>query len=75
MMMGAMDTSIGDAFKTGIHMEGYQKMKAWYDAVNPPMCDVDDVANLCVNLTYGKGVGAINGSCIAVDNGWSCVVG
>lgn len=75
MMMGAMDTSIGDAFKTGIHMEGYQKMKAWYDAVGAPPCDVNEVASFCVNLTYGKGIGAINGSCIAVDNGWTCVVG
>ncbi|KAJ5155368.1 hypothetical protein N7492_008171 [Penicillium capsulatum] len=75
MMMGAMDTSIGDAFRTGIHMEGYQKMKTWYEAVNPPMCDLDEVAGFCVNLTYGKGSWVMNGSCIAVDNGWSCVVG
>ncbi|KAJ5989024.1 hypothetical protein N7481_004234 [Penicillium waksmanii] len=75
LMMGGMNTNIADVFKNGMNMEGYQKFSSVYEAVKAPMCDVDEVAGLCTNLTYGKGASIINGACIAVDNGWSCVVG
>ncbi|EPS29691.1 hypothetical protein PDE_04641 [Penicillium oxalicum 114-2] len=75
LMMGAMNTNIADVFKTGMHMEGYQKMNAVYEAVQAPACDLDEVAGFCTNLTYGKGSSVINGACIALDNGWTAVVG
>ncbi|KAJ5683435.1 hypothetical protein N7462_006600 [Penicillium macrosclerotiorum] len=75
MMMGGMQTNIADVFKSGLHMEGYQKMNSIYEAVNAPFCDLDEAAGFCLNLTYGKGASIINGACIAVDNGWTCVVG
>lgn len=75
MMMGAMNTNIADVFKTGMHMEGYQKMNSVYESIKAPACDLDEVAGFCVNLTYGPGASVINGACIAIDNGWTCVVG
>lgn len=74
-MMGGMVTNIADAFKTGIHMEGYQKMTSIHEAIQAPHVDVDEVAGFCVNMTYGKGAGQINGATIAIDNGWTSVVG
>ncbi|KAF7713744.1 PKS/NRPS-like protein biosynthetic cluster [Penicillium ucsense] len=75
LMMGAMQTNIADVFKTGMNMEGYQRMNAVYEAVQAPACDLDEVAGFCTNLTYGKGSSVINGACIALDNGWTAVVG
>jgi NAD(P)-dependent dehydrogenase (short-subunit alcohol dehydrogenase family) len=75
LMMGAMDTNVADAFKTGINVEGHQKMKAVFDSINAPYCDLEEVAGFCTSMTYGKGASIINGACIAVDNGWTCVVG
>lgn len=75
LMLGGMNTNIADVFSNGMNMDGYQKFNSVYEAVNAPMCDVNEVAGFCTNLTYGKGASIINGACIAVDNGWSCVVG
>lgn len=75
LIMGAMNTNVADAFKTGIHTEGYQKMNTVYEAINAVPCDLEEVAGFCTSLTYGNGSSIINGACIAVDNGWSCVVG
>ncbi|KAJ5235700.1 uncharacterized protein N7469_004868 [Penicillium citrinum] len=75
LMMGGMNTNIADVFQNGVNMDGMQKFKSVFEAVNAPMCDVNEVAGFCTSLTYGKGASIINGACIAVDNGWSCVVG
>ncbi|KAJ6087586.1 hypothetical protein N7467_006500 [Penicillium canescens] len=75
LMMGGMNTNIVDAFKTGMHMEGYQKMTSILESIQAPHVDVDEVAGFCVNMTYGKGAGQINGATIAIDNGWTSVVG
>ncbi|KAJ5753970.1 uncharacterized protein N7511_008123 [Penicillium nucicola] len=75
LMMGGMHTNIVDAFKTGMHTEGYQKMASILESIQTPPVDVDEVAGFCVNLTYGKGAGQINGATIAIDNGWTSVVG
>jgi NAD(P)-dependent dehydrogenase (short-subunit alcohol dehydrogenase family) len=75
VMVGGMNTNIADAFKTGMHMEGYQKMASILESIQTPLMDVDEVAAFCLNLTYGKGAGQINGATIAVDNGWTSIVG
>ncbi|KAJ5306050.1 hypothetical protein PENANT_c024G01908 [Penicillium antarcticum] len=75
LMMGGMNTNIVDAFKTGMHMEGYQKMASILESIQTPHVDVDEVAGFCVNMTYGKGAGQINGATIAIDNGWTSIVG
>lgn len=74
-MMGGMETNISDSLKTGINMEGYQKMSSILDAVKVPMVELDDAANLCVTVASGKGFGIVNGTCISADNGWSSIVG
>lgn len=74
-MMGAMNTNLGDAFKTGIHVEGHRKMNTVYESINVEPRDLNEVAGFCTSITYGKGASIINGACIAVDNGWTCVVG
>lgn len=56
-------------------MEGYKKMVNVLEAIQAPYVDVNEVAGFCVNLTYGKGAGHINGATIAIDNGWTSVVG
>lgn len=73
--MGAMNTNVADAFKTGINMDGYQKLNTILESIKAPPCDLDEVAGFCTSMTYGKGTSIINGACIAVDNGWTCVVG
>lgn len=75
LMMGAMETNIVDAFNSGMHIEGYKKMVNVLEAIQAPYVDVNEVAGFCVNLTYGKGAGHINGATIAIDNGWTSVVG
>lgn len=75
LMVGSMHTNIGDALKSGMNMEGYQKTNALLEAVQAPLCDLEEVAGFCLTMTYGKGAGVINGACIAVDNGWTGMVG
>jgi NAD(P)-dependent dehydrogenase (short-subunit alcohol dehydrogenase family) len=75
LMMGGMETNIVDAFKSGMHMEGYQKLVSVLEAIQAPHVDVNEVAGFCVNMTYGKGAAQINGATIAIDNGWTSVVG
>ena len=73
--MGAMETNIADAFKAGMNMEGYQKLNELLTALKIPSCDVELVADICTALTFGKGMGLINGACIPVDQGWSGIYG
>ncbi|OQE37430.1 hypothetical protein PENCOP_c010G07214 [Penicillium coprophilum] len=75
LMMGGMDTNIVDAFKSGMHMEGYEKLAGILKGIQAPHVDVNEVAGFCVNMTYGKGAGQINGATIAIDNGWTSIVG
>ncbi|KAJ5336389.1 Glucose/ribitol dehydrogenase [Penicillium brevicompactum] len=75
LMMGGMETNIVDAFGSGINVQGMQKLKTVLEAIQAPHVDVNEVAAFCVNLTYGRGASQINGATIAIDNGWTSVVG
>jgi len=75
LMMGGMETNIVDAFRTGMHVQGMEKMQTILEAIQAPHVDVNEVAGFCVNMTYGRGASQINGATIAVDNGWTSVVG
>ena len=75
LMMGGMETNIVDAFRTGMHVQGMEKMQTVLEAIQAPHVDVNEVAGFCVNMTYGRGASQINGATIAVDNGWTSVVG
>lgn len=75
LMMGGMQTNISDALKSGMNMDGYGLAAPILEAVKAPMCDLDEVAGFCLNMTYGKGASVINGACIALDNGWTGMVG
>ncbi|KAJ5780732.1 Glucose/ribitol dehydrogenase [Penicillium paradoxum] len=75
LMLGGMATNIVDAFSTGIHPEGMGKVQAILEAVKAPHVDIDEVAGFCVSMTYGKGASQINGATIAIDNGWTSIVG
>jgi NAD(P)-dependent dehydrogenase (short-subunit alcohol dehydrogenase family) len=75
LMMGAMETNIVDAFRTGMNVEGCEKLKTVLEAIQAPPVDINEVAGFCVNMTYGKGASQINGATIAIDNGWTSVVG
>ncbi|KAJ5717956.1 Glucose/ribitol dehydrogenase [Penicillium malachiteum] len=74
LMMGGMHTNIFEAAQNGLNMEGFQKANAVREALNLPLCEVDTAADLCLNLTTGKGFGIVNGACIAADNGWTSFV-
>lgn len=73
--MGARETNVGDAFHGGINREGYQKMSELMKAAGTPLCNIDEVADLCVYLAHGKGAGLINGALINVDHGWGSIMG
>ena len=75
LMMGGMETNIVDAFRTGMHVQGMEKMQTILEAIQAPHVDVNEVAGFCVNMTYGRGASQINGATIAVDNGWTSIVG
>lgn len=75
LMMGGMETNIVDAFGSGLNVQGMQKLKTVLEAIQAPHVDVNEVAGFCVNLTYGRGASQINGATIAIDNGWTSVVG
>ncbi|KAJ0414026.1 short chain dehydrogenase/oxidoreductase [Aspergillus carlsbadensis] len=74
-MMGAMNTNVTDAFRTGINKEGYQKTRDAMEALRIPLCDLDDVADLCVELSHGARSRLLNGALIHVDNGWGSMMG
>lgn len=76
LTLGVMpETNINDAFKAGIHPEGRQKVGAILSGLRPTPCNPTDVAALCVALTSGPAGNAVNGAVIAVDHGWTSVVG
>jgi NAD(P)-dependent dehydrogenase (short-subunit alcohol dehydrogenase family) len=75
LMMGGMETNIVDAFRNGMHAQGMEKMKTIFEAIQAPHVDVNEVAGFCVNMTYARGASQINGATIAIDNGWTSVVG
>lgn len=75
LVAGGMDTNIGDAIRTGINVEGYQKAKELLDALKMPLCDVERVAEVCASVTFDKGMSVVNGACIPVDHGWAGVYG
>lgn len=76
LMLGVMpETNINDAFHAGIHPGGRQKVGAILSGLRPTPCNPADVAALCVALTSGPAGNAVNGAVIAVDHGWTSVVG
>ncbi|KAL3484599.1 hypothetical protein BJX62DRAFT_248312 [Aspergillus germanicus] len=74
-MMGAMNTNISDAFRSGINTEGYQKMRDAMQALKIPLCDLDDVADLALEVSHGARSRLLNGALIHVDNGWGSMMG
>ncbi|KAE8379834.1 hypothetical protein BDV26DRAFT_303396 [Aspergillus bertholletiae] len=75
LMMGGMNTNITDAFHAGINEEGKGKAIGIMGSVRSPLCDIEEVAEICVSMTSGKGNRLINGACIPVDHGYSGTVG
>ncbi|KAI7763120.1 hypothetical protein LZL87_013914 [Fusarium oxysporum] len=76
LMLGIIGgTNLNDAFKTGVHPEGRQKLGEILSGVRPLPCDVKDLAELCVSLASGPGWNVVNGAVIAVDRGWTSIVG
>ncbi|KAF7176947.1 hypothetical protein CNMCM7691_004372 [Aspergillus felis] len=75
LMLGGMKTNIADAFQAGINMEGKDKAFEILGAIKPPMCEIDDVADMCLFLACGRGSKLINGAIIPADNGWTGVLG
>ncbi|KAL2222477.1 dehydrogenase with different specificitie [Thermoascus aurantiacus ATCC 26904] len=75
LMIGAMDTNIVDAFRGGVNDEGKDIILNIVKAARAPSCDLDQVADLCLFLSAGKGGKVVNGACIAADNGWSGTLG
>ncbi|KAF6842702.1 Dihydroanticapsin 7-dehydrogenase 2 [Colletotrichum musicola] len=68
-------THLNEAFRDGCHDEGRQKLGQIFSGVPPQPCKVKDVADICLSLAAGPGWSTVNGSLIAVDNGWTSVVG
>ncbi|KAH8433027.1 SDR family NAD(P)-dependent oxidoreductase [Aspergillus melleus] len=75
LMLGGMDTNIVEAFQSGINAAGMGKAKGIIEAVGVPLCQPDQVADVCLSLSSGKGSKLINGACIPVDQGWTGIVG
>jgi NAD(P)-dependent dehydrogenase (short-subunit alcohol dehydrogenase family) len=75
LMLGGMNTNIIDAFHAGINMEGKDKAAEIFSAIKAPMCELNDVADMCLSLACGRGSKLINGAIIPVDNGWTGIVG
>ncbi|PLB53797.1 putative short chain dehydrogenase/oxidoreductase [Aspergillus steynii IBT 23096] len=75
LMLGGMDTNIVDAFQSGINAVGLNKARGIMAAVQAPLCQADQAADVCLSLACGKGSKLINGACIPVDQGWTGVVG
>ncbi|GES61720.1 short-chain dehydrogenase/oxidoreductase [Aspergillus terreus] len=75
LMMGGMNTNITDAFMAGVNEEGMKKVKELMEAVKTPLCELDQVAELCLTLASSRGARLINGACIPVDHGFCGIVG
>ncbi|KAH7044069.1 hypothetical protein B0J12DRAFT_577981 [Macrophomina phaseolina] len=75
LMVGPMQTEFGAAHRGSHHEEGSRKVMEILSGVGIQLCDVREVADLCVSLATGPGSSLINGACIAVDHGWTSVVG
>ncbi|CEN60533.1 hypothetical protein ASPCAL02969 [Aspergillus calidoustus] len=74
-MMGAMNTNVTDAFRSGINTDGYQKTRDVMQALRVPLCGLDDVADLALELSHGARSKLLNGALIHVDNGWGSMMG
>ncbi|KAF7121979.1 hypothetical protein CNMCM5793_009533 [Aspergillus hiratsukae] len=75
LMLGGMNTNIIDAFHAGINMEGKDKATEILSAIKTPLCELNDVADMCLSVACGRGSKLINGAIIPVDNGWTGIVG
>ncbi|KAG2026683.1 hypothetical protein GB937_001469 [Aspergillus fischeri] len=75
LLLGGMDTNITDAFQAGFNKEGQDKALEIGTAVKARLCEIDDVADMCLFLACGKGSKLINGALIPADNGWTGVLG
>ncbi|KAE8334958.1 hypothetical protein BDV24DRAFT_169688 [Aspergillus arachidicola] len=75
LMIGGMATNITEAFMAGVNEEGKEKVVSIMGATRSPLCDIDEVAEVCVSMTCGKGSRLINGACIPIDHGFSGTVG
>ncbi|KAI9706749.1 MAG: hypothetical protein M1820_004719 [Bogoriella megaspora] len=69
ILPGAMQTNIGDSVGQNPHQEGLEISRKTF-AVEPGLCDLQDVANLCVYLASDDAIIA-NGACVPADLGWA----
>ncbi|KAF2232695.1 putative short chain dehydrogenase/oxidoreductase [Viridothelium virens] len=69
ILPGAMATNIGDSASKGANEEGLEIARRTF-AVEPPMCEVSDVANLCLYLCSDNSA-IVNGACVSADGGWA----
>lgn len=74
-MMGGMQTNIAEAFQSGVNIEGMNRCTAAMKALQIPLCELEDAAELSLYLAGGKGIGIVNGGCISGDNGWTAHFG
>ncbi|KAF9884526.1 hypothetical protein FE257_001714 [Aspergillus nanangensis] len=75
LMMGGMQTNIQDAFMSGINQDGMARVQKLFATAEVPMCDLDQVAEVCLTVASSQGMKLINGTCIPVDHGLSGTLG
>ncbi|KAJ5761160.1 hypothetical protein N7520_008316 [Penicillium odoratum] len=75
LMMGSMPTNIADSMRTGLNVDNLQRVTGILGALRVPLCELEECAELSLQLAGGKGFSIVNGVCISADNGFTAVVG
>ncbi|KAJ6011564.1 Glucose/ribitol dehydrogenase [Penicillium sp. IBT 35674x] len=75
LMMGGMRTNIFESIQSGVNVDGMNRCTAAMKALQIPLCELEDAAELSLYMAGGKGVGIVNGGCISADNGWTAHFG
>jgi NAD(P)-dependent dehydrogenase (short-subunit alcohol dehydrogenase family) len=76
LMVGVIGgTHLNEAFREGCNALGRQRLAEIFSGAKPQPCSVGDVAGICLSMVSGSGWSAVNGAVIAVDHGWTSVVG
>jgi NAD(P)-dependent dehydrogenase (short-subunit alcohol dehydrogenase family) len=72
LILGGMMTNISDAFKTGMHMDMFQRVGASQTKIEPPagFTPIESVAKYCVFLTDPDIAPNANGSCVTFNRNW-----
>ncbi|KAI9833007.1 MAG: hypothetical protein M1819_003839 [Sarea resinae] len=72
ILPGAMETNVGDAFKSGMNGEGLALLEQQMKGTPPEKCELSDVSNLCLFLCSDASA-ALNGVCAPADRGWTSI--